>query len=135
MRVRPRNPVRVAAWSATTALDGLLVLVMVRLAQRLQIHRVKEQRHIALVRDDVIDNGCRYDLICCKAVDAQRMSSEMRRTQLLPTPPVQMLPRFRLLSILGKMRGAAGHNGSIHIDTVRVSRRIPSADVPVQDMR
>lgn len=55
------------------SLDPLLFFVMMRLAERLPVVLVPEQRLVAVVRTDVIDNSSQSELPFPFAHDAKRM--------------------------------------------------------------
>ena len=63
----------VAPGLAARLLQALLVRVVARAAERLPIGPIPEQRHVATVRDDVVDDAGRlYDPLAL-AASAQRM--------------------------------------------------------------
>ena len=84
MILRQRPAIRVAALGVTQPLFALLRAVVMRRAQALQVPRVHQLRPIALVRDDVVDDGGGGRSAGALAHDAERVSGEMGGAQRAP---------------------------------------------------
>lgn len=77
----------------TAALYALLVDVVMLAAERLPIRAVPEQRHVALVRDDVIDGECRRHPALLLTHPAERMLALESRSSLVPLMGIATLAR------------------------------------------
>lgn len=78
--------------SESTILHSRLA-VMVRLRQPLPIHRIPEQIHVSLMRNDVINNlsWIQTPLMLTKPIDSDRMRNQISLTGFLPLRAIPAL--------------------------------------------
>lgn len=110
---------------------------MAWLAQRLPVGTRPEERHIAAVRLDVIDNRGGHQIAAVFVSLAKRMLSQVALASLLPLVAIAALgrctaPGFNLLSDLAPMRfasiGAIANQGAAAGMTAGLGRRCGHGD-------
>lgn len=69
----------------------LLPAVVAWLAQRLPVAGIPEPIAVALVRDDVVNHGCRYCLARLSAMHTQRIATQVSFPRLAPAAVVATL--------------------------------------------
>jgi hypothetical protein len=81
---RPAVMPRATHQTVCVVLLGLLVRVVARLAQALQVVGVEEKAQVALVRCDVIGHRCRHQPVDLLAHATQRLGTQLGHAQLAP---------------------------------------------------
>lgn len=71
-----------------TPLLALLDTIMARLTQRLPVGTIPKQRHIPIMRLDMVNHRCRRNPSLPLTVSAQRMAQQIRSAGLTPTAAI-----------------------------------------------
>ena len=87
-------------YMAEAAVLGRRLGIVTPLTERLMVRRVPEQRLVALVRRDMINNRRLYDQSMTRALCAAGIRCEKRRPVSLPPRPVSAFSRSAALAVV-----------------------------------